>query len=178
MMKMGKKSDNAKIVVIICGIVGIFSIILYYLERNTGAWWKASFTILNSVEYGYLDAFGIPAANQQLVFLGALGILAGVLYLVGCIALLVAAFKEEKLFGIIASLMMVGGLVLYSIAVYNAVDYQNVLSGMSFLNNKTDYSPLYGTAAFIGSYSWGLGIGFIIAVVPTIGAIIASFYLD
>ena len=181
MIQMGKNTNGAKIVLCICSVVAVFLVFLYYINNKLGAWWQAVYDFGVIHNEGYINAFGIPSKDNNLLFLGALGVIAGVLFFCGALALLFAVYKEEKRYANLTSLMMLGGVFLFCAAllVVDRSEFGEAIFGGGSLGFILEGDK--SLIIFLGQYadySWGLGIGFIIALIVSLVALLASFFLD
>jgi len=164
----------SKVLAILGGIIGIIAVFLYFFEPSLG-WWEVSVQIGTISNSAYISPFGYTSNDA---FLGPLFLFAAVLFILGSVLIFVAAAKDSKGFSIICSLLMIGGLILYSYALWANEDFDAVLTGLETLLGS-EFNILFGTADLtpFGIWTWRLGNGFIIACAGTAIALVGSFLL-
>jgi hypothetical protein len=169
---LAKNSGTAKILLVIGGLLGLFSILAYFIEPTLGAWWQVDGPFLNS----HMSAFGTYSTGDDILdsILGFYGILGPILFIVGSICVLIPLFKDSKAYGFLGSFLMIGGVALFLIGLGSIEDYDSILSGLSFLTGE-EYIVFFGS---LDPWSWSLWIGFFMAVIAIILSIIGSVMYD
>lgn len=166
-----------KVVVIVGGVIGIFASLLWVFEPSLG-WWEVTVdAIINGA--GYISPFGYGSntVNNNIEFHGPLLLIGGILFLVSSVLAIISAVKEKKGIAILSALLMVGGLGLFCYGLVVIEDFENILSGLSFLTGA-EYTVFFGRTdlGILGIWNWRLGNGFFIAigafVVTLIGALL------
>ncbi|TFG08799.1 MAG: hypothetical protein EU539_01225 [Promethearchaeota archaeon] len=165
------RGDSYKIVVIFGGLLGIFAVLSYYLSESLGAWWQATFEIWRFERNYYINAFGYSEDDQ---ILGNLGLFAGVLFLLGSFIAIITAGKKSKNLGIISFLIMIAGIGLFLYALSEWENFGRFLNILEFISGE-EQNVFYGSA---GNLTWGLGVGFFLAVIATIIVLIGSIKMD
>jgi hypothetical protein len=155
------RNDSYKIVVILGALIGIFSVLSYYVSESMGAWWQLTWEFWRFERNYYVNAFGYSEDRQ---ILGNIGTIAGVTFLLGCFISIFAAVKESKNLAILCSLMMFLGLGLFLYALSEWEDFERFLDVLEFLSGE-EYNAFYGSR---GNWTWGLGTGFFIGTVASL----------
>ncbi len=154
-----------KIVVIIGGVIGIFAAILWLFEPSLG-WWEVTVEAIVDGA-GYISPFGYGSNtfNSDIEFHGPLLLIGGILFLSGSSLAIVSAIKENKGISILFAILMVGGLGLFCYGLAVIENFENILSGLSFLTGE-DYTVFFGreNLGVLGVWTWRLGNGFFIAI--------------
>ncbi|MFX0072270.1 MAG: hypothetical protein ACFFAO_14385 [Candidatus Hermodarchaeota archaeon] len=161
------RNDSIKIVVILGGLMGLFSVLSYYLSESLGAWWQVTFEIWSFERTYTINAFGYSDDHQ---ILGNIGLVAGVVFLLGSIIAILSGAMENKSFGLIGAIMMIAGIGLFLYALSEWEDFGRFLNFLEFLSGD-EYSIYYGTH---GSLTWGLAVGFYIGAIATIIVLIGA----
>ncbi|TFF63710.1 MAG: hypothetical protein EU521_00595 [Promethearchaeota archaeon] len=165
---MSDKSSTGKVLLIIGGILGILSILLYFISNEFGAWWQVTYEILNSEDPSYMSAFGTYSTAEELdLKLGFYGVIGAILMLVGSVLLFITLSNESKALAIIGSIMMVSCIVLFLVGLGSVTEYESILEDLNFLTGN-EYSVYFGQVTFIGTWTWGLSIGFFLGLIATI----------
>ena len=90
---------------------------------------------------------------------------------------IISVVKEKNGIAILSAFIMVGGLGLFCYGLAVIEDFENILSGLSFLTGA-EYIIFFGSEnlGILGFWAWRLGNGFFIAigtfVVTLIGALL------
>ncbi|MFX1337188.1 MAG: hypothetical protein ACFFDK_01120 [Promethearchaeota archaeon] len=162
------RNDSYKVVIILGGLFGIFSVLSYYVSESLGAWWQITWEFWTLKRNYYINAFGY-SHNRQI--LGNIGTIAGVVFLLGSFIAIIGAINESKNLTVLCSLMMFIGIGLFLYALSEWDDFKRFLDVLEFLSNE-EYNIFYGS---YGNWTWGLGTGFFIgtlaAFIVLIGAV-------
>ncbi len=162
------RNDSYKVVVILGALIGIFSVLSYYVSESIGAWWQLTWEFWRFERNYYINAFGYSEDRQ---ILGNIGTVAGVIFLLGAFIAMIGAIKESKNLAILCSLMMFIGIGLFLYALSTWENFGRFLDVLEFLSGD-EYNVFYGTH---GNWTWGLGTGFFIgllaAFIVFIGAV-------
>jgi hypothetical protein len=164
------RNDSYKILVIIGGLFGLFSVLSYFLSESIGAWWQVTFEFWRFESNTYINAFGYSEDRQ---LLGDIAVLAGALFLLGSIIAIIGSAKESKNVAIISALMMLAGLGLFLYALSEWEDFSRTLDVLEFMSGG-DYNIFYGSH---GNLSWGLSTGFFIGVISALLVLIGAIKL-
>jgi choline-glycine betaine transporter len=165
-IKMGRKSNDTKILAMLAGIIGIFAVFSFFIEESLGAWWQVEIDYVIGKTTNYYNAFGMSSGEDSELALEMLGLVAGIIYVLGSVFIIYAASKETKGIGILSALMMVGGLALFCYALANNETLEGITDFLNFISGSDEYNVFFGEWTI---YSWRLGNGFFIG---TVGAII------
>lgn len=168
---MAKNSGVGKLLLVLGALLGILSIILYFIEESFGAWWR-----IEGIGTSYMSAFGTYSTGEDLLdsILGFYGILGPILFIIGAICVFIPLIKKNKAYGFLGSFLMIGGMVIFLIGLGNIEDYESILSGIGFLTSS-EYNVFFGEFGF---WSWGLSIGFFIGAIAIFFSIIGSVLYD
>ena len=175
---MGSK----KFIAVLGGLIGIAAVILGLFIPSFG-WWEVLFDpILGNNVSSYLSAFGYTTntANENIEFLGYMFLIGGIVFLIGSFLVIIGGIKESKALAVLSSLIMIGGLIVFCIALGTNEDFENILEGLNFLFGE-EYNVFFGEASgilLLGTWTWRLGNGFFIGIVAVIIALIGSFLVD
>ncbi|MFW9902099.1 MAG: hypothetical protein ACFFDY_12600 [Candidatus Thorarchaeota archaeon] len=166
-----------KVVVIVGGIIGIFAALLWVFEPSLG-WWEVSVdAIVDGAGYITPFGYGSNTINSNIEFHGPLLLIGGILFISSSLLAIIFAIKEKGGLAIMSAFIMAGGLGLFCYGLVVIEDFENILSGLSFLTGA-DYIVFFGSEnlGILGFWAWRLGNGFFIAigafVVTLIGALI------
>ena len=165
------RGDSFKIVVIFGGLLGIFSVLSYFLSESLGAWWQVTFEFWRFERNYYINAFGYSDDRQ---ILGNLGTFAGIIFLLGSFLAILSAGKESKSFGILCFLLMFAGLGLFLYALSEWEDFGRFLDVLEFLSGE-EFNIFYGSH---GNLTWGLGTGFYIGAIAAFIVFIGVLKMD
>lgn len=168
---MGRRGSNYKILIIIGGLLGIFSVLSYYLSESLGAWWQVTFEFWSLEKNHYINAFGYSDDRQ---ILGNLGTFAGVLFLLGSFLAIISASKESKGFGILSAFLMFAGIGLFLYALSEWEDFERLLDILEFLSGE-EYNVFYGSHKGL---SWGLSTGFFMGTIAALIVLLSSLKMD
>ncbi len=148
----GKKISKEGLI-ILGGILGIFSIFSYYLSPVIGNWWYFSWNMFKGEYNVYINAFGYDTERS---ILKSRVINNGLLFLLGSMLAVLFGTKKWKSLSLIPSLIMFFSLYSYLTLIYMS---NNIIK----VGNSFGIENLQGFKAFTG-YSeesrWGLGVGF------------------
>jgi hypothetical protein len=169
---MAKNSGTAKILLVLGGLLGLFSVFFYFIEPSWGAWWQVEGPLGSNA---FMSIFGLYEEEENITesTLGVFGILAAIIFIIGAVCVFILLFKDNKSYGFIGSFLMIGGVVLFLIGLNSVQDYEDILNGISFLTG-TEHTVFFGSAF---GFSWGLSIGFFLGVAAIILSIIGSVVL-
>ena len=165
------RNDSYKVLIIIGGLFGLFSVLSYFLSESIGAWWQVTFEFWSFESNTYINAFGYSEDEQ---ILGNMAVLAGVLFLFGSIIAIISSTKKVKSLAILSALMMFGGLGLFLYALSEWDDFTRLLDVLEFLSSE-EYNIFYGSH---GNLSWGLSTGFFIGTIAALLVFIGAIKLD
>ncbi len=168
---------SGKGLVIFGGILGIFSMLSFYISPSLGAWWQVTFEFYSWKSNYYINAFGID--DRERSALGNLALAGGILFLIGSLAAIVAAgVKESKGMAFLGSIIMLIGIVLFLYALYTFEDFNRLMGVLSFFSGD-EYNPFFGRYDTGNvSITWSLGLGFFIGAIAAIMVIIGSMAMD
>jgi hypothetical protein len=163
-----------KVVVIVGGVIGVFAAILWLFEPSLG-WWEVTVdAIIDGASY--ISPFGFSGDDNS-EFYGPLLLIGGIVFLISSILAIVSAIKEKKSYSILFGFLMVAGLGLFCYGLAVIEDFENILTGLSFLTGA-EYTVFFGNAnlGILGIWAWRLGNGFFIAIgafiITLIGALL------
>lgn len=132
---------RGKGLVIFGGILGIFSVLSFYISPSLGAWWQVTFEFYSWKSSYYINAFGYD--DRERLALGTLAPAGGVLFLIGALTAIAVIVKESKGMAFLGSIMMLIGIVLFLYALYMFEDFNRLMGVLSFLSGD-DYNPFFG----------------------------------
>ena len=184
-MKAAKRKLG-KSLQIIGGILGIISVLISLIGGIIGSWWQfriklgESLTEIYDLEL-YFNVFGIGNFSEgTAVNLGLLGILAGCLFLISTILILISCIKEFEKSSAICSVLMLGAIILFLFALFiwdisEAFIYENTARSTNegynlYFESFFDYF-FYNPDHY---YSWRLGNGFFLGLIGTIFTLFGS----
>lgn len=169
---MARNSAVGKVLLLLGGLLGIFSIIAYFIDESFGGWWQASWGSLRA----YMSPFGLYSDSADLSdsVLGIYGIAGPIIFIIGAILVFIPLFKESRAYGFLGSFLMIGGVVLFLIGLSSVENYEDLLAVLSFLTGS-EYNVFFGSE---GNISWGLNIGFFMAVIAVVLVLIGSIVYD
>ncbi|TXT53431.1 MAG: membrane protein of unknown function [Promethearchaeota archaeon] len=175
-------SGTGKFIVAIGAIIGIVSIILFFISDAAGAWWQVTRNpSIGSTQHWYMNVFGQfqdqESFDPEDLTLGFYGILVAILVILGSVLGFVAIAKQAKAIGILGAVLIIGGIVLFLISLNDVEGFQDVISVMEFFSSE-DYNVFFGNAQFLGAWSWSLSFGFFMAAAAGILILIGTFMLD
>ncbi len=172
--------SNKKILAILGGLIGLLIVILAFIVPALG-WWEVSFDpFIGSIRHSYIDPIGIArnTANDNFDYMGTYFTVAGVVFLAGCVWVLVGAIKESKVFTLLCAILMIAGLSIFCVALAMNEDFENIISGLDFLYGG-EHNVFFGSVSFLGNeWIWRLGNGWFICLIAAILAFIGAFYVD
>ena len=168
-----------KVLAIIGAIIGLASIILSFIMPELFSWYRYEVYGWGSEGDYYLTGIGtvIDIGNTVPKDLSILGVIGGILIILGSILCIVATVKESKSMGAI------GGLLMLLAPLLLVVDF---LTGMSELaGNIADNMDLFITRdwywedfwALTYHYTWGIWVGFFIAIAGGVLGLIGGLAL-
>ena len=174
---MGKKKNGngvGKFFLILGGILGLFSVLAYFLMDSIGAWWQVDSVLGPLTSNYYINAFGMASEDSSLV-LEYLGIFSGIIFIIASILAFPGASKESKGLSFMSLILMIGALYLFCFALSNVQNYTAILDLLNFISSNTQYNVYFGSYTLIATWTWRLGNGFFIAcgagICTLIGAI-------
>lgn len=175
-------SGTGKAIVAIGAILGIVSVILYFISDAAGAWWQITYDpIVGNTQHYNMNVFGQfqdqESFNPDDLVLGFYGILVVILVILGSVLGFAAIAKQIKAIGLLGAVLIIGGIVLFLIALNDVEGFQDVISLMEFFSSD-DYNVFFGSAQFLGDWSWSLSFGFFMAAAAGILILIGTFMLD
>ncbi len=176
-MGRNKSKDNsiAKFLLILGGILGLFSVLGYFIENSIGAWWQVDVQLGFIGTSYYLNAFGMASENATLV-LEYLGLFAGILFILASIFTFLGVSKESKSFSFMSLVLMIACLYLFCYALLNVQEYGAIIDLLNFLSSSTEYNIYFGNIdlGLFGNWTWRLGNGFFIACAAGICTLIGA----
>lgn len=175
-------SGTGKILIVIGGILGIMSILLYFISPSLGSWWTVVLDpIIGNDQHSYLNVFGQfqdqESFNPDDLLLGFMGILVAILVILGSILGFITLGNQSKAIGILGALLIIGGIVVFLIGLNNVEAFQDIISGLEFLSGD-EYTVFFGSASFVNTWTWYLSVGFFLAAFAGILILIGTFMLD
>ncbi|MFX0070346.1 MAG: hypothetical protein ACFFAO_04570 [Candidatus Hermodarchaeota archaeon] len=172
-MKLNNINTNK--LVFLGGILGIISVTLYYISPSLGSWWYLSWEIFKGEFDLNINAFGY---NEETQILEPMTFYVGLLIIIGSILAIMSVglrkYKFTRLLDVygrfLSSVMMLIGIVLFLFIILDSYEL-NRAARYYDLSNMKGNKVLYGN---YNSISWGLGIGFYIALIATTLILIVS----
>lgn len=164
---MKSKYFNRNGLVLLGGLLGILSVFLYYMSPSLGSWWYLSWEIFKGEFDININAFGYDRETQ---ILESNTIFVGILIIIGSILAIIGGMRKSVEFSFISSLLMLTGIGFFLSIVLNT-DQLNKSAQKYGISNIRGTKVLYGNTNHI---SWGLGIGFYIALIATLLILIVS----
>ncbi|MBD3340897.1 MAG: hypothetical protein GF353_17445 [Candidatus Lokiarchaeota archaeon] len=160
--------------ILIGSMIGFFSIFFYYLSPSFGNWWNLSWERSNGQFDININAFGY---NKNIQVLKSFSLYSGLIYTIGVSLALISSIKRRIVLSLFSVLLMLSGLTSFLIILFNSRFIYNAIVE----NTETHIKKASLFCGRKGELSWGLGIGFYLAVISTILisiAIIIKFSLS
>ena len=158
---------NKNSLVLLGGLLGILSVFLYYISPSLGSWWYLSWEIFKGEFDININAFGYDRETQ---ILESIMIFVGIFIIIGSILAIIGGMRKSMKFSFISSLIMLTGIVFF-LSIVLSTDLLNKSAQKYGLSNIKGTKALYGNTNHI---SWGLGIGFYLALIATLLVLIVS----
>ena len=158
---LNKKYFNRNSFVLLGGILGLFSILLYYIYPPLGSWWYLTWEIFKGQFDIYINAFGYNGDKQ---ILESNSIYVGFLIIIGSILAIIGGIKKSMILSFISSIIMLIGIGIF----FNIVLNSNELNHLA---QKYDISSIKGTKVLYGylnHHYWGLGLGFYLGLIAAL----------
>ncbi|MBD3256610.1 MAG: hypothetical protein GF383_16070 [Candidatus Lokiarchaeota archaeon] len=155
---MKRKYYSKNGLIILGGLLGIFSVFLYYISPLLGSWWYLSWEIFRGKYDIYINAFGCNNEEKQILDKKAFYV--GVLVLIGSVLAIIGGMRRLLSLSFVSSLIILIGIFLFLNIIYHSNELNN-------LCREYDLQKIRGSKIFFGEreeFSWGLGIGFFIAL--------------
>lgn len=167
------KTTYGKSLILLAGIIGLFSIFSYFVSFPVGAWWQIEIDpAVGTTSSDYVNAFGQLnddyTFNPDDMLLGSSGLLAGALFSIGSLLGVVSGINKSKKVSVVAFLLMIVGIGLFLVTLNDVESLNDLRSGLETLTGE-EYSIYYGSADLgLGKVTWRLGNGFFIGVFATL----------
>lgn len=187
-IKINKKIKNKKeikkkeikagnVVAIIGGIIGILSVTLFYVLPEIFSFWKieTDFFGMGKKYYGGIGFLFNPLSLSHSFTFDIFLILMGVFVIAGGILILIGGIAHKKVMAITGGFVLLVGPILLVITIL--LQYGTI--GFIFRTELLGQNPIFGTATIHPyTYTWGVWIGWFMAIGGGIAGIIGGVFCD
>ena len=179
---MGK----GKIIAIVGAVIGALSVVLSLVLPELFGWYRSHVSVVGLEAGYYLHGFGIfdtsnslllpmPPGVDEMVLLVMIG---GILMIAGAVVCALGAFVEKKFLGLLGGLLMIVGPLLLLVDIMTGMS--EFIEFLELFNGESGVGLLFGsTSPAPGvTFSWGLWIGFFLAIGGGIVGLIGGATID